>query len=64
MNRLTRNGPPSFHRLLLGLMIFLYPTAAQAQSPSGADSEGTPIENDLIVTVPLYMRWDPWADRP
>ena len=49
MNRLTRNGPPSFHRLLLGLLIFLYPTTARGQSPSGAEGEGTPIENDLVV---------------
>ena len=49
MNSLTRNEPPSFHRLLLGLMIFLYPTTAQGQSPPGADNEGTPIENDLVI---------------
>ena len=30
-------------------MIFLYPTTARGQSPSGADGEGTPIENDLVI---------------
>ncbi len=60
MNRLTRNSPSSFHRLLLGLVIFLYPTAAQAQSRSGADNEGTPIENDLVIEhcASCHMRDD------
>ena len=49
MNRLTRNSPPSFHRLLLGLLIFLYPTTARGQSLSGADGEGTPIENAAVI---------------
>ena len=49
MNKLTRNGPASFLRFLLGLMIFLYPSAARGQSPSDADNEGSPIENDLVV---------------
>ena len=49
MNRPTRNGLSAFHRLLLGLMIFQYPTGVHGQSPSGADREGTPIENDLVI---------------
>ena len=55
MNRLTRNGPPLFLRVLLGLVIFLYPTTAQSQSLaqgqalSDADNQGTPIENDLVI---------------
>ncbi len=49
MNRLTRNGSPALLRLFLGLLFFLYPTAAQAQSVSDADNEGTPIENDVVI---------------
>ncbi len=49
MNRLTRSGPPAFHRPLLGLLIFLYPAAGQSQSVFDAESEGTPIENDVVI---------------
>ncbi len=38
-----------FHRLLLSLVIFLYPAGAQGQSVSDTDGDGIPIENDLVI---------------
>jgi len=36
-----------------------------SHAPSGVSGEG-PLRarSHLIVTVPLYMRWDPWGDIP
>jgi quinohemoprotein amine dehydrogenase len=49
MNRRTWSCLAPVHGLLLGLALLLYPASARSQSASGAESEGSPIENDLVI---------------
>ena len=37
---------------------------ANFSPPGGQADRPLQARAHLVVTVPLYMRWDPWADRP
>ena len=49
MNRRTWSCLAPIHGLLLALALLPYPASARGQSASAAESEGSPIENDLII---------------